>query len=141
MDTELAVLASSGATVLVGRMVTDGWEETKLAVARLFGRHSSRPEDVADELEEARTELENAQRTGDEAAAADVEAEWRSRLRRLLASDPDAVTEFKQLLAELGTDQPSSSNSANGDVKLTANASGHGRIYQVGRGELHVGDA
>lgn len=141
METELAVLASSGATVLVGRMVTDGWEEVKTAIARLFGHHSSRQDDVAAELETARTALQSAISSGDEATAADVEAEWRSRLRRLLATEPGTVAELKQLLAELSSGQPSPTQSVNSPVSMTANASGHSRIYQVGRGDLHAGDA
>ncbi|MFJ4629421.1 hypothetical protein [Streptomyces sp. NPDC088847] len=37
----------------------------------------------------------------DELAEADIEATWRSRLRRVLLADPEAAEELRLLLAEL----------------------------------------
>ncbi|WP_423834872.1 hypothetical protein [Streptomyces manipurensis] len=58
MDAELVALTSSAATTVVGLLATDAWEQTKLAVARLWGL--SRPEQaetVEAELVETRAEL------------------------------------------------------------------------------------
>ncbi|MFJ2161598.1 hypothetical protein [Streptomyces sp. NPDC087856] len=58
----------------------------------------------------------------DELAGADIEATWRSRLRRVLLADPEAAEELRLLLAELDPDaqsEPSASvhNSISGGVQ------------------------
>lgn len=97
MDAELVTLASSGASTLVTLMVMDGWAEAKEKFARLLGRKRGDAQTVAEELEGARTQLAQANEEGDGEVAADVTAEWRSRLRRMLQEDPQAAP----LLAEL----------------------------------------
>ncbi|ATL26946.1 hypothetical protein [Streptomyces formicae] len=140
MDAELTALAAAGATALVQQMVTDGWEGVRGRVAALFSRGSGDEEGaVAGELEEARDEVVAARDTGDVAVADDVRAEWRSRLRRRLAADPDAVAELRALLAELGPDDgPSGSvvhNSISGGVQ-------HGQVIQAHTvGDLTIGDS
>ncbi|MFJ2772785.1 hypothetical protein [Streptomyces sp. NPDC087300] len=108
MDAELTALAAAGATALVQQMVTDGWTRARDGVAALFSRDggSGGSGDVDDEvlvgeLEEARAEVVAARDSGDEEIADDVRTEWRSRLRRRLAADPEAVVELRALLAEL----------------------------------------
>jgi hypothetical protein len=97
---ELTALASSGAGTLVTLMVTDGWAEAKEKFARLLGRRRTDMPTVAAELEESRTQLTQAQAHGDDEAAADVAAEWRSRLRRLLQDDPEARALLTELLSQ-----------------------------------------
>ena len=100
MEAELAGLAASGATTLVGLMVSDAWAQTREQVARLFARGGDGSAE-AGELQQSQAELLAARESGDTEAAADVEAEWRTRLRRLLRSDPAAADELRSLLAEL----------------------------------------
>ena len=104
MDAELAALASSGATTVVGLMVSDAWGQVRDRVAGFFAR-GSQPDAVAaavaDELQVSRQELLTTRETGDAATAADVEALWRTRLRHLLQADPAAVQELRALLLEL----------------------------------------
>jgi hypothetical protein len=106
VDAELAALASSGATTLVGAMVSDAWAQVRDRVAGYFaGRGGADPEAepaaLAGELDAARDELAAARQQADAEAAADIEAEWRARLRRLLRSDPEAANGLRALLAEL----------------------------------------
>lgn len=100
MEAELAALASSGATSLVGLMVSDAWAQARGRFARLFARGGADGR-TDEQLQEAREELLTARESGDTEAAGDVEAEWRTRLRRLLRSDPAAAGELRALLAEL----------------------------------------
>ncbi|MFE3383384.1 hypothetical protein [Streptomyces anulatus] len=58
--------------------------------------------DVIDaELEESREELTAARAAADDEAIADVEEEWRIRLRRALRANPEAADELRTLLDEL----------------------------------------
>ncbi|MEU9131415.1 hypothetical protein AB0D08_25465 [Kitasatospora sp. NPDC048540] len=100
MEAEIVALATSGASTLVGLMVTELWTEARGRFASLFGRRS---EAVGEELEEVRRELLCAD---DQAAAAvGAEAEWEARLRRALAADPEAAAQLRALLDELAPHQ------------------------------------
>ncbi|MEC3993847.1 hypothetical protein VSR01_09955 [Actinacidiphila sp. DG2A-62] len=110
MDAELAALASSGATTLVGAMVSEAWAQVRDRVAGYFARRGGADPDaepdaeaaaVAGELDAARDELTAARQQADAEAAADIEAEWRARLRRVLRSDPEAADRLRALLAEV----------------------------------------
>jgi hypothetical protein len=101
MEADLAGLAASGATTLVGLMVSDAWTQTRERLARFVARGADGSA-AAGELAESQAELLSARESGDAGAADDVEAEWRTRLRRLLRSDPAAADELRSLLAELG---------------------------------------
>ncbi|NDK29406.1 hypothetical protein FSY75_34235 [Streptomyces sp. TR1341] len=101
---ELATLASSGATTLVGLMVTDSWVHIRTRMAALFRRHGpAEVQRVDAELEQSRADLITATEAQDQQTQDDMQAEWRSRLRRLLASDPQAVTELQEILDEFST--------------------------------------
>lgn len=100
----MAVLATSAAVTLIGAMATDGWEQIKQAVAGLWRRsRPERVEQVASDLEGARTELVAARAQGDAEAEAGLVTEWQGRLRRLLAADGQAAGELRVVLA-LGRD-------------------------------------
>ncbi|TLS42513.1 hypothetical protein FE633_30705 [Streptomyces montanus] len=115
MDAELTALAAAGATALVQQMVTDGWGNVRDRVVAFFSR--GRDEEIVEgELEESRAELVAAQDAEDEEAAADVQASWRSRLRRTLRDDPEAAAELRALLDELA---PPSAALAPGTVHNT----------------------
>jgi len=103
VEAELAGLAASGATTLVGLMVSDAWAQVRDRVARFLARDGDAADSAAVErqLQEDRQELVAARDAGDGGTAADVEAGWRLRLRRLLLADPAAAAELRALLAEL----------------------------------------
>ncbi|WP_424640518.1 hypothetical protein [Embleya sp. AB8] len=101
MEAELLTLATSGATTMVGLMVSESWAQARARLAAFFGRDSG-DTDVAElELETSQRELTAAREAGDEQVVADVEAEWRTRLRRVLRTDPVAAADLRALLDEL----------------------------------------
>ncbi len=127
-------LTSAAARQVVTLLVTDGWEQVRGAVARLWQRvHPDRAETVEAELAQARDELLTARDAGDEQVAQALRAEWQGRLWRLLAADPDPdLTEAVRRLAagDLG---PSGEAAAYGPVTMRARVSGGGGVYQAGR--------
>ncbi|MDH6575804.1 hypothetical protein [Kitasatospora sp. MAP5-34] len=119
MDAELVELATSGATTLVGLMVTEAWGQARGRFAALFGH--ARAEDTAAELEIVRGEV-LAGGAPEEAAS-----EWAPRLRRLLA-DPDTAAELRSLLAEFAPKA-----TAPGSSPVTINGGNfHGTVVATG---------
>ncbi|WP_097869242.1 hypothetical protein [Streptomyces sp. rh34] len=100
MEAELTALAASGATAFVGLMVTEAWTQARGRVARFLGRGED-DEAVDAELEASRRELTAARAAADDEAVADVEEEWRIRLRRALRANPEAADELRALLDDL----------------------------------------
>ncbi|MFI1224840.1 MULTISPECIES: hypothetical protein [unclassified Streptomyces] len=109
MEAELTALAASGATTFVGLMATEAWTQARGRVARFLGRGED-DEAVDAELEESRAELTAARAEADEETAADIEAEWRTRLRRTLRANPEAAEELRSLLDELSPLEPEGKN-------------------------------
>ncbi|WNF25530.1 hypothetical protein RI138_01205 [Streptomyces sp. C11-1] len=121
MEAELMTLAASGATTVVGLMATEAWTQVRGRLARFLSRGED-TDAVDAELEESRAELTAARADADEATAADIEAEWRTRLRRALRANPEAAEELRTLLDELAPLQPSAptvsvSNSVSGGTQ------------------------
>ncbi|MFD0344810.1 hypothetical protein ACFVH0_40140 [Streptomyces sp. NPDC127117] len=100
MEAELAALAASGATTLVGLMVSDAWTQTRERVARFLAR-GEETDGVDEELDASREGLIAARDGEDPDAAADIEDEWRLRMRRALRADPAAAQELRLLLDEI----------------------------------------
>lgn len=124
MEAELAALAASGATTLIGLMATEAWTQARDRVAGFFSRGRE------EELDLSRAELVAAREAGDDQAVADVEAEWRTRLRRRLQADPEAAAELRLLLDELTPQLPAQQvrdvrNTVSGGVQ-------HGPVIQAG---------
>jgi hypothetical protein len=103
VEAELAALAASGATTLVGLMVSETWAQARDRLTRFFARGGDERA-VDEELCLSRIELVAAREAEDEEAAADIEAGWRTRLRRALQADPGAAEELRALLAEVAPD-------------------------------------
>jgi hypothetical protein len=101
MEAELMALAASGASTLITLMVSDAWAQTKDRLAAILGRAGDEKE-MLRELEASRAVLVSALAEADEAKAAAVEGEWRSRLSRLLLSDVNCVGDLQQLAAVPG---------------------------------------
>ncbi|WP_405619211.1 MULTISPECIES: hypothetical protein [unclassified Streptomyces] len=127
-------LAAAGATALVQQMATDGWTAARDRMAAFFtGRGTATAAAVEEELDTARAELAAAQRDEDDQLMADVQAEWRARLRRALAADPAAAAELRTLLDELAPAAPETGQSRT--VYNTINGgTAHGPVIQVGFG-------
>ncbi|WP_234376957.1 hypothetical protein [Streptomyces sp. TP-A0356] len=138
---ELTALAAAGATALVTQMVTDGWAQVRDRVAAFFaGRRGGDGEVVQGELERSRAELVAARDAGDEETASDIQDEWRSRLRRTLRNDPQAVSELRSLLDELA---PNANTGSGGTVNNTISGGvQHGTVVQARTvGDLSIGDS
>jgi hypothetical protein len=126
MDAELADLASSAATVIVGLMATDGWGQVKMKVAALWRRFRPEQSEVVEsELDRTRLELAGA----DETVARAVSREWESRLLRLMAADAEVFAELDRLV--VGLQQIPGVQQAYG-VRQTAKASGRSTVIQIG---------
>ncbi|MFI0895910.1 hypothetical protein [Streptomyces sp. NPDC020983] len=137
MEAELAGLAASGATTVVGLMASDAWVQVRARLARFFARGGTEgaEEAAGADLERSRDELAEASRARDAGTEEDVRAEWRLRLRRMLQADPAAADELRRLLAELVPESPA----AGGTTYYTTNAT-HGGVYHeavIQAGSIH----
>lgn len=131
MEAELVALAAAGATALVQQMVTDGWTAARdRTVAFFAGRGSASPGSVEEDLETGRAELAAARRDDDQELMADVQAEWRARLRRALVADPTAAAELRTLLDELPPAAPETRQAP--VVNTISGGVVHGTVIQTG---------
>jgi hypothetical protein len=95
----------------------------------------ARAEAVGSELEATREDLLLARETGDADTEAELTAEWQARVRRLLLTQPEVADELRRILAEVSPALPEQRPSV--DVRLRAEVSGSGRVYQAGR-DQHI---
>ncbi|WP_328912135.1 MULTISPECIES: hypothetical protein [unclassified Streptomyces] len=140
MEAELTALAASGATTLVGLMVSDAWARTRQRLERFLARGGDGSA-AARELQLSQEELVAARAAGDEGAAADIEAEWRTRLRRVLRADPAAAGELRALLAEL---DPAAGGGQVNVVNNSFSGVANGPVFQgqnYSIGSFHSGSA
>ncbi|MFF7991337.1 hypothetical protein ACFZDG_16295 [Kitasatospora xanthocidica] len=132
MDTGMDLaggLASAAAGHLVGMLTTDGWAAVKTAVLALW-RHSH-PERLEAELVEARSELLQAEQTGDSVELQELlVAEWQARFAGLIADRPEAIDELR---AQLLQDPRAAGRPATASTTLEAHVSGGGDAYLAGR--------
>ncbi|EPH43011.1 hypothetical protein STRAU_3940 [Streptomyces aurantiacus JA 4570] len=131
----MTALATAGATALVQSMVGDGWAHARDRAVGFFTRRrpAGNEEDtvaVAGELDEAREELVAARDAEDDGAVADVQAEWRNRMRRALRADPEAAAELRLLLDELAPDAGSSGRGGSVSNRITGGVQ-HGNVIQA----------
>jgi len=142
VDAALAALASTAGTTVVTLLATDAWQRAKAGMGALWRRvYPDRAQVIEAELVEAREEVVAARAAGDDAVEQALVGEWQGRLRRLLAAHPDLAVELRRLLdEELAPALPAGGQSWTGDVDMRAEASGHGRVYQVGQGEMTIGE-
>ncbi|MFC7330277.1 hypothetical protein [Marinactinospora rubrisoli] len=104
---------------LVASMPTPDWPETRDMFAGLFGAAAAR--EIAAELERARAEA----RSGGASVAEELQVEWRSRLRRLVAADPTAAERLGAFVTEVAArGAGATSNTLLGDVP--------GTVIQIG---------
>ncbi|MGA5469845.1 hypothetical protein ACPCUK_13660 [Streptomyces arboris] len=139
MEAELVALAGAGATALVQQMAVDSWEQARDLVVSFFSRRGGGEEAVIEgELETSRGELVAAMNAGDEQTASDVQAEWRTRLRRTLLADPAAASELQAILDDLA---PRKRDGQVVDVRNTISGGvQHGPVIQAGNvGSLSFG--
>lgn len=108
MGPEIAGLATGGAGVLVGAMITDAWSQTKARFLALWRRHCPGQEEALDTaLEAAREDLTalEAGQPRDQAAAA-MRLRWQARFEVFLENCPEAAEDLGEILAQLGGQEP-----------------------------------
>lgn len=136
MGPEIAELARTAGTTMVTLMAGQAWESAREGLVSLWQRFQpDRAEAVGGELEATREDLLLAQRTGDADTESELTAEWQAKVRRLLIARPEVAEELRRILAELSP-QPAEAQSVV-DVRLRAEVSGSGRVYQAGR-DQHI---
>jgi len=136
MGPEIAELARTAGTTMVTLMAGQAWESAREGLVSLWQRFQpDRAEAVGGELEAARADLLLAQQAGDTDTEAELSAEWQARIRRLLLARPEVADELRRVLAELTPQLPDQRPSV--DVRLRAEVSGSGRVYQAGR-DQHI---
>ena len=136
MGPEIAELARTAGTTMVTLMAGQAWESAREGLVSLWQRFQpDRAEAVCGELEATREDLLLAQRTGDADTESELTAEWQAKVRRLLIARPEVAEELRRILAELSP-QPAEAQSVV-DVRLRAEVSGSGRVYQAGR-DQHI---
>ncbi|MFI9251315.1 hypothetical protein [Streptomyces sp. NPDC053069] len=136
MGPEIADLARTAGTTVVTLMAGQAWDAAREGLVSLWRRFQpERAEAVAGALDAARDDLLLAQQSGDAATEAELAAEWQARVRRLLAARPEVAEELRRILAELNPQLPDQRASV--DIRLNADVSGSGRVYQAGR-DQHI---
>lgn len=136
MDPQLAALSAGASSTLVTLMVTDGWQQARDGVVRLWRQF--RPEAAAD-VAEALDTVRAAVLAG-RAAAAPVDEvalreEWARRIGDLLAAGADAEAALRAALAEWQA--AAGGQALSGGIHQEAHATGSGRVYQAGR-DQHI---
>ncbi|MEV3972327.1 hypothetical protein AB0K68_29935 [Streptomyces sp. NPDC050698] len=136
MGPEIAELARTAGTTMVTLMAGQAWESAREGLVAVWQRFQpDRAEAVGGELEATREDLLLARQTGDADTESELAAEWQARVRRLLAARPEVANELRRILAELSPQPPEAQSVV--DVRLRAEVSGSGRVYQAGR-DQHI---
>jgi hypothetical protein len=137
MDPGIADLARTAGATMVTLMTTQAWETARDGLVGFWRRiQPDRAEAVGSDLEVARDDLLLARQSGDPDTEAELTAEWQGRMRRLLLARPEVAEELRRVLAELSPESADRQRAA-ADVRLSAEVSGSGRVYQAGH-DQHI---
>ena len=94
-------LELAAASAVVTAMATDGWQQARAAVARLWRRsHPDHVPAIETDLDDTHAEVVAARAAGDRAAEEELVADWQRKLRRLIDADPDLGIELRRVLDE-----------------------------------------
>jgi hypothetical protein len=131
----LATLAAAAGTALVAAMTTSAWQQASSAIARLFGRvHPETAQALTENMEKTRTEALAAHSVDDAEAVSALAADWGQRLGELMEGDPDVAPELESILRKILMPALGRADRQRvGEIIMTANVSGEGRVYQAGR--------
>lgn len=132
---DLATLAAAAGTALVAAMTTSAWQQASSAIARLFGRvHPETAQALTENMEKTRTEALAAHSVDDAEAVSALAADWGQRLGELMEGDPDVAPELESILRKILMPALGRADRQRvGEIIMTANVSGEGRVYQAGR--------
>lgn len=131
MDSELAVLAASGATTLVSLMVTDSWTHARELVGRYLTRTGADP-DTFDDLQDTRTLLLAADAAERERTAREISRRYGARLRRLAEADDGSGEALRALLTSLLQLSASAADSRRTVDNRISGGVQHGPVVQSG---------
>ncbi|MEU0910615.1 hypothetical protein [Streptomyces althioticus] len=131
MDSELAVLAASGATTLVSLMVTDSWTHARELVGRYLTRRGAAP-DTFDDLQDARNLLLAADAMERERTAREISRRYGARLRQLAEADDDSDVALRALLTSLLQLSASAADSRRTVDNRISGGVQHGPVIQSG---------
>lgn len=140
-------LAAAGGAGVVQAVSTDAWVTFRQQLARLLGRGDSQRERVElERLDGTAAALGSVENVDIDLVRSRQEGAWEVRfetwLEGLGGRERDEVAEsLRSLLERYNEDAARGGNAWNGNVRMTAQASGSGRVYQVGQGNLHVSGA
>ncbi|MFF3487306.1 hypothetical protein ACFYXC_29095 [Streptomyces sp. NPDC002701] len=131
MDSELAILAASGASTLVSLMVTDSWTHARELVGRYLTRTGADP-GTFDDLQDARTRLLAADATERERTAREIGRRYGGRLRRLAEADDNSDEALRALLTSLLQLSASAADSRRTVDNRISGGVQHGPVVQSG---------
>jgi hypothetical protein len=134
----VVALAAMSAAALVQAMVTDGWEEVRHKVARLFGR--GQPDAAIERrLDVTRDQLTAAAPDDLETVQAALATQWETRFADLLADHPDAEAELAALVKQIRPTVAAADHAVAAGGNVTATAHGGGVAANVIHGDVHAG--
>lgn len=126
-------MVAAGSAV-VGAMASEGWQDARRAIAALWRKpHPERVPAIEADLEEVRAEVLTARKAADQQTEEELAVEWRRRLGRLVAADPELAEELRRIVDGL---TPRADEGGAPGVMI-ARASGRASLFQSGR-DMHV---
>ncbi len=124
-------MVAAGSAV-VGAMASEGWQDARRAIAALWRKpHPERVPAIEADLEEVRVEVLTARKAADQQTEEELAVEWRRRLGRLVAADPELAEELRRIVDRLNPP------AAGAPGVMIARASGRASLFQSG-GDMHV---
>lgn len=144
LNEALAALAAAGGASVVQAASTDAWVTFRQQLARLLGRGDSQTEHAElERLDSTASALDGVENGAIDLVRSRQEGAWQARLEIFLESLSDRECEevaesLRSLLGRYSKDVARDGNVWNGNVHMTAQASGNGKVYQVGQGNLNV---
>lgn len=138
MEPQIADLARTAGSTVVALMATDAWQRARERIVALWRRaQPDRADGIDGELETTHDDLLTARDADDEQTQRELGEEWAGRLRRFLTAHPEVVEELRRILDELTPALPGNDQAMNTTIRMRAEASGSGRVYQAGR-DQHI---
>ncbi len=138
MEPQIVDLARTAGSTVVALMATDAWQHARERIVALWRRaQPDRADGIDGELETTHADLLAAHDANDEQTQHELGEEWAGRMRRLLAAHPDVVDELRRILDELSPALLDNDQAVNTGIRMRAEASGSGRVYQAGR-DQHI---
>ncbi|NEE24870.1 hypothetical protein G3M53_05245 [Streptomyces sp. SID7982] len=144
LNEALMALAAAGGVGVVQAASTDAWVTFRQQLASLLGHGDSQRERIElERLDITAAALGGAENDDLDLVRSRQEGSWQARFETFLEGLGDREREevaasLQSLLEGYSQDASRGGSEWNGNVRMTARASGSGKVYQVGQGNLHV---